>query len=430
MSDLSYVRTEMLPEKEPPVGQSGIILWMRTNLFSGWVNSIVTVVVLYFLWAVLSEILPWFWNGIWVGDSLTECRAIRDERGLESTACWAVIRERWNQLLFGFYPKELYWRAVLALVLLFVAISPVLFDRVPRKFFLFTAVYPFLLVFLIWGGSIWGPLMAMAGFGVGYLAYRLIAPHNALVAMIAAFVVPIIWWIWIAGPLAGTIHSVIPIGWQPVASKFISGFMISVIIGVSGIALSLPLGIVLALGRQSDMFIVRTMCIGFIEFVRGVPLITLLFVAQLLLNYFLPKGTNFDIIVRVIIMVTLFSAAYMAETIRGGLAALPRGQYEAGDSLGLNYWQAQQLIIMPQALKISIPSIVGIFIGLFKDTTLVAFISISDMLAFTNLIRSDTSWNGIYWELFIFVAFVFWICCFSMSRYSMYLERKLQTDHD
>lgn len=429
MSDLSYVRTEMLPETEPPMGQTGILLWVRTNLFSGWVNSIVTIVVVVLLYKVLSGIVPWFWNGIWIGDSLTECREIKAERGLESAACWAVIRERWNQLLFGFYPQNLYWRAVLALVLLFVAISPILFDRVPRKVLMFTVVYPFLLVFLIWGGSIWGPVMAMAGFGVGFLTYRLISQVNPLVALILAFIAPIIWWIWIADPLAATIHSIIPIGWEAVASKYISGFMISVIIGVSGIALSLPLGIVLALGRQSDMFIVRTMCIGFIEFIRGVPLITLLFVAQLLLNYFLPKGTNFDIIVRVIIMVTLFAAAYMAETIRGGLAALPRGQYEAGDSLGLNYWQAQRLIIMPQALKISIPSIVGIFIGLFKDTTLVAFISISDMLAFTNLIRADTAWNGIYWELFIFVAGVFWICCFSMSRYSMYLERKLQTDH-
>jgi general L-amino acid transport system permease protein len=429
MSDLSYVRTEMLSDQEPPVGQSGILLWLRTNLFSGWVNTIVTVVALYFLWSVLSEMVPWFWNGIWVGDSLTECRAIRDERGLHSAACWAVIGERWNQLLFGFYPKHLYWRAVLALVLLFVAIAPILFDKVPRKLFIFTFVYPFLLVILIWGGSIWGPVMALAGFGVAYLAHRLLSPANSLLGLIAAFVAPVIWWIFIAGPLAGLIHVYIPIGWQAVASKDIGGFMISVIIGVSGIGLSLPIGIVLALGRQSDMFIVRTMCVGFIEFVRGVPLITLLFVAQLLLNYFLPPGTNFDIILRVIIMVTLFSAAYMAETIRGGLAALPRGQYEAADSLGLNYWQAQQLIIMPQALKISIPSIVGIFIGLFKDTTLVAFISISDMLAFTNLIRSDTAWNGIYWELFIFVALVFWICCFSMSRYSMYLERKLQTDH-
>ncbi|MDH5798923.1 MAG: amino acid ABC transporter permease, partial [Paracoccaceae bacterium] len=170
-------------------------------------------------------------------------------------------------------------------------------------------------------------------------------------------------------------------------------------------------------------------CVGFIEFIRGVPLITLLFTASLLLNYFLPPGTNFDIVLRVIIMVTLFASAYMAEVIRGGLAALPTGQYEGADSLGLTYWQSQRLIIMPQALKISIPGIVNTFIGLFKDTTLVIFIGIFDMLGLTNSIRASTDWNGIYWELFIFVAAVFWVCCFGMSRYSMWLERKLQTDH-
>ena len=150
--------------------------------------------------------------------------------------------------------------------------------------------------------------------------------------------------------------------------------MLSIVIGMTGIAFSLPLGILLALGRRSDMFIVKSICVGFIEFIRGVPLITLLLVASFLLNIFLPPGTNFDIIVRVIIMVTLFSAAYMAETIRGGLAALPRGQYEAADALGLDYWKSMRLIIMPQALKISIPGIVGNFISLFKDTTLVAII--------------------------------------------------------
>lgn len=430
MSDLSYVRTEMLPEQAPPAGQTGIVRWVRENLFSNWLNAILTIVALFLIYRFFAAITPWFANGIWNASSLTECREIRDSLGLHEAACFAVIKERWQQLLFGFYPKHLYWRAVLALVLLFGALSPILFDNVSRKMLWLTAVYPFIMVFLIWGGSIWGPVMAALGFVLGYLANKYVSKSNGLLGMIAAFIVPVIWWLLFSGAASSVMASIVPIEIEAVASKFISGFLISVIIGVSGIALSLPLGIVLALGRQSDMPIVRMMCIGFIEFIRGVPLITLLFVAQLLLNYFLPKGTNFDIIVRVIIMVTIFSAAYMAETIRGGLAALPKGQYEAADSLGMNYWQAQQLIIMPQALKISIPSIVGIFIGLFKDTTLVAFISISDMLAFTNLIRADTAWNGIYWELFIFVALVFWICCFSMSRYSMYLERKLQTGHN
>ena len=198
---------------------------------------------------------------------------------------------------------------------------------------------------------------------------------------------------------------------------------------MTGIALSLPIGILLALGRKSDMPLVKWICVGFIEFIRGVPLITLLFTASLLLNYFLPPGTNFDIVLRVVIMVTLFAAAYMAEVVRGGFAALPRGQYEAADALGLDYWKAQRLIIMPQALKISIPGIVNTFIGLFKDTTLVVFIGILDPIGLSNAIRADSDWNGIVWELYGFIALCFFIFCFSMSRYSQYLEGKLKTEH-
>jgi general L-amino acid transport system permease protein len=170
------------------------------------------------------------------------------------------------------------------------------------------------------------------------------------------------------------------------------------------------------------------MCVVFIEFIRGVPLITLLFVASSLLNYFLPPGTSFDLILRVVIMVTLFASAYMAEVIRGGLAALPTGQYEAASALGLNYWKSTRLIIMPQALKVSIPGIVNNFIGLFKDTTLVSVIGLLDPVGLLNPIRASSEWNGILWELYLFVAVFFWIFCFSMSRYSMYLEKKLKTD--
>ncbi|HEU0220921.1 MAG TPA: amino acid ABC transporter permease, partial [Paracoccaceae bacterium] len=189
------------------------------------------------------------------------------------------------------------------------------------------------------------------------------------------------------------------------------------------------IGILLALGRQSNLPIVRMICIGFIEFIRGVPLITLLFVANTLLKYFLPPGTEFDQLVRVLILVVMFASAYMAETIRGGLAALPKGQYEAADALGLDYWKAQRLIILPQALKISIPGIVNNFIGLFKDTTLVSVIAMFDPLGVIAPIRANQAWNGIVWELYGFVALFFFICCFAMSRYSQYLERKLKTDH-
>jgi general L-amino acid transport system permease protein len=233
----------------------------------------------------------------------------------------------------------------------------------------------------------------------------------------------------LCGAAADAAQSVVPIALIKLGSDQFGGFLLSTVIGISGIVFSLPLGILLALGRQSDLLIVKTFCVAFIEGFRGVPLITLLFTASLLLNYFLPPGTTFDVILRVIIMVTIFSAAYMAEVIRGGLAALPLGQYEAADALGLDYWKAQRLIIMPQALKISIPSIVGNFIGLFKDTTLVSFISLSDPLQVVSSIRANQEWNGIYWELFMFVGLLFFIFCFSMSRYSRYLENKLKTDH-
>ncbi|PKP63620.1 MAG: amino acid ABC transporter permease, partial [Alphaproteobacteria bacterium HGW-Alphaproteobacteria-8] len=212
----------------------------------------------------------------------------------------------------------------------------------------------------------------------------------------------------------------------PVQSSRFGGFLLTMIIGVTGIAASLPIGILLALGRQSKMVFIRTICVGFIEFIRGVPLITLLFVASTLLNYFLPPGTNFDLILRVLIMVTLFASAYMAEVIRGGLAALPKGQYEAADAMGLTYGQSMRLVVLPQALKISIPGIVNTFIGLFKDTTLVAVIGLLDPIGLTNPIRADSNWNGIVWELYGFIALMFFMFCFGMSRYSQFLERKLR----
>jgi len=240
----------------------------------------------------------------------------------------------------------------------------------------------------------------------------------------------VVWWLWLQTVVTTALHGLIPIGLEAVDSDQFGGFLLSFVIGVTAISASLPIGIVLALGRRSDMPLVKMLCVGFIEFVRGVPLITMLFTASLLLQYFLPPQTNFDLVLRVIILVTLFSAAYIAEVVRGGLAALPRGQYEAADALGLDYWQAQRLITMPQALKISIPGIVSSFIGLFKDTTLVALVGLADPLqGIRKIVLADIDWKGIFWEPFIFVGLIFFVVCFSMSRYSMYLERKLKTDH-
>ena len=311
-----------------------------------------------------------------------------------------------------------------------VAIAPVLYDTLPRRILWLTAVYPFLAFWLLWGGSVWLPISIILGFVIGGLAAVYLSNLlGTLGSTLAAILLPILWWMLLAGVFADAMKSILPIGIESVESAMFGGFMLSVTIGITGIALSLPIGIFLALGRQSNLLIIRSLCIGFIEFIRGVPLITLLFVASTLLNYFLPPGTNFDIILRVMIMVTLFASAYMAEVIRGGLAALPKGQYEAADALGLDYWKSMRLIIMPQALKIAIPSIVSNFIGLFKDTTLVSIIGLLDPIGLSNAIRADSNWNGIVWELYGFIALMFWVVCFSMSRYSMYLERKLQTGH-
>ncbi|TCP40459.1 amino acid ABC transporter permease [Rhodovulum marinum] len=428
----AYVRDTMLPEQAPPATSVGVLGWMRANLFSNWFNAILTLLSVAFIYQVLAAILPWVFQSSWTANSLNECRAQIDAAyGPHAEgACWAVIRERYLQLIFGFYPSELYWRPILAFALTLAALGPVLFTALPRKMLWLSVAAPFLVPWLLWGGSAWVPVAVALGFVLGYVAFRVVASvAGALLGAIAAGLVPVLWWLLLASGWAGLMQSVLPLGIEAVDSRNFGGFMLSITIGVVAIACSLPIGVLLALGRQSNLLIIKAICTGFIELIRGVPLITLLFVASLLLNYFMPPGTDFDIILRVIIMVTLFASAYMAEVIRGGLAALPKGQYEAADALGLDYWKAQRLIIMPQALKISIPGIVSTFIGVFKDTTLVSIIGLLDPLGFSNSIRANAEWNGIVWELYGFIAFMFFVFCFSMSRYSMYLERKLQTEH-
>jgi general L-amino acid transport system permease protein len=424
-----FSRSEMLPPEPPPGSAVGPIGWLRANLFSSIGNSILTLVAIYVIWWLFSHISPWFAHAIWNADSYAQCRQIITDTWGEGAggACLAVIRERWKQFMFGFYPAELYWRPTLAFILMFVALAPILFSQLPRKMLWFSVLFPGIAYWLLWGGSIFVPVVVYAGFAAGYLGFSLGERASAtFVAPLLAAVFALVWWFFIAGPLINLLPN---LGLESVQSKQFGGFMLSVTIGVTGIAFSLPLGVLLALGRRSDLFLVKAICVGFIEFIRGVPLIALLLVASFLLNIFLPPGTNFDIILRVIIMVTLFSAAYMAEVIRGGLAALPNGQYEGADALGLNFWQATRLVIMPQALKISIPGIVNTFIGLFKDTTLVAIIGLLDPIGLITAIRANAAWNGMVWELYGFVGLLFFVCCFGMSKYSQYLERKLRTDH-
>lgn len=428
-----FVATGLIEPSPPPSSAVGFVAWVRHNLFSSISNTVMTLLGIYIIYSLLAAVVPWlFVNSVWNASSLQECRSI------DHGACLAVIKERYLQFIYGFYPNEERWRPVVAFVLMLVALWPVLFAGVPRKMLFVSALYPAAAYWLIWGGTIWGPIAVMAGPIVGIIFYR-VADRilsglmdegiAGILSIIGAVLFTLFWWLFAVVVVDEILGSILNIGLEPVASDKIGGFLLSLIIGVSGIAGSFPLGIALALGRRSNLIFIKALCTGFIEFIRGVPLITLLFVASVLLQYFLPPGTTFDLILRVVIMVTLFAAAYMAEVIRGGLAALPKGQYEAADALGLDYWKSMRLIVLPQALKISIPGIVNTFIGLFKDTTLVIVIGMLDPVGILGPIRADQNWNGIVWELYGFIGIFFFIFCFGMSRYSLYLERKLQTGH-
>jgi len=423
---VAFVRETQIPPSPPPATEAGAIKWVRENLFSGWVNTILTLLSIYFIVQMVVAVYPWFANGVWGTSDLATCRQILDGA---TGACFSVLQDRWRQMIFGIaYPEEQYWRPLLAFVLLLVAVAPVLFSKLPRQLLILSAIYPFLAYWLIWGGTIMIPIMVMVGFVAGYYAFTWAEKASGFAAGLASFVVTasVVWFV--GGMISGAMPGFIAL--EEVPSRDMGGFMLNMILGTICVSLSLPLGIVLALGRQSSMPIIKGICVVFIEFIRGVPLITLLFVANVVLAYFFPPGTNLDLILRVIIMITMFSAAYIAEVIRGGLAALPKGQYEAGDSLGLNYSQSMRLIILPQALKISIPGIVNVAVGLFKDTTLVSVISMFDMVGvLRGPILSSTAWTGIYWEAFGFAALLFFIVCYGISQYSQWLERQLRTDH-
>jgi general L-amino acid transport system permease protein len=273
--------------------------------------------------------------------------------------------------MYGFYPSEQVWRVNLTYFLLVVALLPLLIEKIPgRKHLIkFTIAFPIVAFILLYGGF----------------------------------------------------------GFQVIPTNKWGGLLVTLVLGVFGIAIAFPLGILLALGRRSQLPVISMFCTLFIEFIRGVPLITLLFFGMVMLPLFLPEGLNLDGLVRVLVAVTLFQAAYMAEVIRGGLQAIPRGQYEAAQSVGLSYWQMNRKIILPQAIRISIPSIVNTSIGLFKDTTLVIIIGLLDLLGIGRGALADATWMGLSNEVYVFVALVFFIFTFSMSRYSLYLEKKLKT---
>ena len=425
-NSIAYVAESMLPELPPPARETGVVKWLRENLFSSPGNSVLTIVSILVIYMIANNTLPWILNGVWNAGSLAECREILAGK---SGACFAVLTERWPQLIYGFkYPSDQYWRPNLAFVMMLVALAPVLFFDLPRKMLIFTALYPFIAFWLIWGGSIMVPIVALVGCVAAGVTFQKMGRSSFAAGFFGAIVVALV--VWKVGGLLIPENASEDAFLSAVPSRDLGGYMLNMMLGVTCVSLSVPLGIALALGRQSDMPLIKWMSVIFIEFIRGVPLITLLFVASVMLAYFFPPESTVDLFLRVVIMITMFSSAYIAEVIRGGLAALPKGQYEAADSLGLDYSQAMRLIILPQALKISIPGIVNVAVGLFKDTTLVSVISMFDIIGMIRgPILASTEWNGVYWELLGFACVVFFVVCYGISQYSQWLERRLATDH-
>ena len=356
------------PDLPPPTMSVGALGWLKANLFSNWFNTLLTLLALYLIWLMVPPLLQWaIFDANWVGSTRADCT--------KEGACWVFIQQRFGQFMYGFYPGELRWRVDATIWLAIVGAAPLFVPQMPRK-----AVY-----------------------GVAFLV-----------------IYPIIAWCLLHGGVFGL--SVVPI------SRW-GGLMLTLVIAYVGITGALPLGILLALGRRSNLPAIKVICVTFIEFWRGVPLIIVLFMSSVMLPLFLPEGMSLDKLLRALVMVIFFEAAYIAEVVRGGMQAIPKGQYEAAAAMGLGYWRTMGLVILPQALKLVIPGIVNTFIALFKDTSLVIIIGLFDLLNSIKQATTDPSWLGMATEGYVFAALIFWIFCFGMSRYSMHLERKLDTGH-
>jgi general L-amino acid transport system permease protein len=342
----------------------GVIGWVKANLFNGVLNSIITIVVLFFLWKTIPPLIQWaFVDSVWFGDGAA-CRA-------KDGACWAIITANFRFMIFGFYPYDLQWRPLLSMFILFS------------------------LLFYSRNRNHWKKALGYA---------------------------------WIAGLIVmGLLMKGGILGLPPVESGKWGGLPLTLLLAVFGLTAAYPLGILLALGRQSKLPVIRWLCVLYIELIRGVPLISLLFMSSVVFPLFLPEGVTIDKILRAQVAFILFTAAYIAEVVRGGLQGMPRGQYEAAESMGLNYYLTMRLVILPQALKIVIPPSVSILIAAFKDTSLVVIIGLWDLLKTTNSVLVNPGWMGFSSEAYLFLAILYFCGCFSMSNFSRKLERELST---
>ncbi|MBU0723421.1 MAG: amino acid ABC transporter permease [Alphaproteobacteria bacterium] len=441
MANLDAADTTFRPKPNlpPPPNTVGAVGWMRKNLFSSVLNTLLTLGAMWLILSVAYTLFDWgVLKAVWVAENRRECL----DRSPDG-ACWAGVIHWFNTFMYGRYPYAEQWRPNLGLVILILWMLPCWLPRVTGKIGIALSaviIFPFLAGYLFAGGE--KGLILQILVSAGIVTFITIWLH-VLSCLLTGRSLPV-HILGITGftdkddrlhkyPLIGAfglaliVVLILQSGWEPpeVGTNLWGGLFLTLVISGVGITTALPSGVLLALGRRSRMPIIRVSCIAFIELFRSVPLITILFMAVTMMPLFLPETVTLNRLVQVIIAVCLFAAAYMAEIVRGGLQAIPKGQYEAAQSMGLNYWKMMALVVMPQALKLMIPNIVGNFIGLFKDTTLVSIIGLYDLLLMLKAVSQNPQWNGLYLEPFMFGTFVFFIFCFAMSTYSQHLERTL-----
>ncbi len=449
-----FVRTEEAPLLPPPATEAGITGWLWHNIFESMADFNSPMAALRSLFMIAFSLLLVYLFGTQIYgllDFAIFSAVFSDPDGLKREACWTVqqggaLPDGWHAAcwpfvvakqkfaLFGPFPADQLWRVYLALVLGAAGLAWVLIERLPYRRHagvLMLTVYPLATFILLTGGNIEVAMTRVAiwfVFGLALISIGRLGNAGRLGSVMAEFASSFagVGWLIVAFATVTGIAA-IDFSLEPVDTGDWGGLLITLVVAITGIVVSLPLGIILALGRRSEMPVIRVLCTIFIEFWRGVPLITVLFMASVMLPLFLPAGVNFDNLLRALIGVMLFSAAYMAEVVRGGLQAIDKGQYEGADAVGLSYWQKMRLIVLPQALTHVIPGIVNTFIGLFKDTTLVSIVGIFDLLGAGQSAIADAAWSTPVQAItmYLYVGIIFFVFCFGMSRYSIYMENKL-----
>lgn len=421
-SDPAYLRREQAQPQPAPISTSGPIAWMRAHLFSGWLSSILAILFAALVIWTLPELVRFFFlDAIWSASDGAPCRVPG------AGACWAFVERKMDYFRYGSYPIELHWRVDVILVLGAVLVAHLLWPSERKGTFghiVFVLAVPILMFMLIPGPAAIGrdPARELAILG-GAIALAAILDFGRVgkgpVALLFFVVYPILAVVLLSGSRW--------LGMPIVDTNLWGGIFVSLLVATIGIVMSLPFGVLLALGRRSNLPIVKFFSVLFIEFVRGVPFITVLFMANTMLPLFVPEYLTPDRLLRPLIGVAVFASAYMAEEIRGGLQAIPKGQYEGAMAMGLGYGQMMRLVVLPQALTLVIPGIVNIFIGLFKDTTLVAIVGVFDFLRTVDAAKADPVWAGptIPATAYAFAAVFYFVFCFGMSRYSLMMERRL-----